>query len=69
MNLEIFFNLYDLKQPVYQFWINGLTQVIKNDIKDEKSKEHNNFYTCSIQDESTSSLLLSNPLRRIPLNQ
>jgi len=27
----------------------------------KETKEHNNFYTGPIQDESTSSLLLSNP--------
>jgi len=37
-------------------------------VKEEKEARHT-IYIGSIQDESTSSLLLSNPLRRIPLTQ
>jgi len=34
-----------------------------------RETKNTTIYTSSIQDESTSSLLLSNPLRSIPLNQ
>jgi len=37
-------------------------------MKDERIR-NTTIYTGSIQNESTSRLLLSNPLRRIPLNQ
>jgi len=38
-------------------------------IKGEKKESRHTIYTGSIQKESTSSLLLSNTLRRIPLNR
>jgi len=54
MNLESFLIFIIQNNTVFQFCSKGLIKAIKKDIKDERNKEQNHFYTGSIQDESTS---------------
>jgi len=68
LNLESIFKSYN---PINQIRSSMLMDCLKQSRKIVRERETKNttIYTGSIQDESTSSLLLSNPLRRIPLNQ